>query len=114
VWADARAAEEPGWADIYGAFLRPADAARDGGEHRLSSTRPHSFSPQVSQLGSASVLAWLEEGADATPASVRLAMLSPSGDINGNVSVVPIQAGVPRGLGLACQEQSCRVVVTVE
>ena len=114
VWADARAAEEPGWADIYGAFLRPSDAARDGGEHRLSSTRPHSFSPQVSQLGSASVVAWLEEGADATPASVRLALLSPAGDIAGNVSVVPISAGAPRGLGLECQAVSCRVVVTVE
>jgi hypothetical protein len=114
VWADARAAEEPGWADIYGAFLRPSDAARDGGEHRLSSTRPHSFSPQVSQLGGTSVLAWLEEGADATPASVRLATLSATGDITGNVSVVPIKAGVPRGLGLSCQDADCRVVVTVE
>lgn len=114
VWADARAAEEPGWADIYGAFLRPADAARDGGEHRLSSTRPHSFSPQVSQLGASPVLAWLEEGADSAPASVRLATLSPSGDISGNVSVVPINAGVPRGLGIACHEVSCHVVVTVE
>ena len=114
VWADARAAEEPGWADIYGAFLRPSDATRDGGEHRLSSTRPHSFSPQVSQLGGTSVLAWLEESADSTPASVRLATLSAGGDINGNVSVVPIKAGVPRGLGLSCQESDCRVVVTVE
>jgi hypothetical protein len=114
IWADARAAEEPGWADIYGAFLRPSDAARDGGEHRLSSTRPHSFSPQVSQLGGTSVLAWLEEGADATPASVRFATLSADGDITGNVSVVPIKAGVPRGLGLWCQDAGCRVVVTVE
>jgi hypothetical protein len=114
VWADARAAEEPGWADIYGAFLRPTDAGRDGAEHRLTSTRPHSFSPQVSQMGSTTVLAWLEEGADATPASVRLATLSPSGDISGSVSVVPITAGVPRGLGIACQDLACRVAVTVE
>jgi hypothetical protein len=114
VWADARAAEEPGWADIYGAFLRPSDAARDGGEHRLSSTRPHSFSPQVGQLGGTSVLAWLEEGADATPASVRFATMSPDGDIAGSVSVVPIKAGVPRGLGFSCQDAGCRVVVTVE
>jgi hypothetical protein len=114
VWADARAAEEPGWADIYGAFLRPGDAARDGGEHRLSSTRPHSFSPQAGQLGGTTVVAWLEEGADAAPASVRLALLLPSGDISGNVSVVPITAGVPRGLGIACQDVSCRVAVTLE
>jgi hypothetical protein len=114
VWADARAAEEPGWADIYGAFLRPADAAREGGEHRLSSTRPHSFSPQVSQLAGAPVLAWLEEGADATPASVRIATLSADGEISGSVSVVPIRDGVPRGLGIACQDVSCHVVVTVE
>lgn len=114
VWADARAAEEPGWADIYGAFLRPADAARDGGEHRLGSTRPHSFSPQASQLGGTPVVAWLEESVDATPASVRLAQLSPSGDLSGNVSVVPINGGVPRGLGISCQDVSCRVVVTVE
>jgi hypothetical protein len=114
VWADARAAEEPGWADIYGAFLRPTDAAREGSEHRLSSTRPHSFSPQVSQLGTTSILAWLEEGVEGTAASVRLATLSPSGDISGSVSVVPISAGAPRGLGVACQEVSCRVAVTVE
>ncbi len=114
VWADARAAEEPGWADIYGAFLRPADAAREGSEHRLSSTRPHSFSPQVSQLGGTAIVAWLEEGVEAAAASVRLAVLSSSGDISGNVSVVPINAGAPRGLGIACQDVSCRVVVTVE
>ncbi len=114
VWADARAAEEPGWADIYGAFLRPADAAREGTEHRLSSTRPHSFSPQVSQLASTPILAWLEQGVEGAAASVRLAAISPSGDISGNVSVVTISAGAPRGLGIACQEVSCRVVVTVE
>lgn len=114
IWADARAAEEPGWADIYGAFLRPSDAARDGSEHRLSSTRPHSFSPQVGQLGGTPIVAWLEEGVDATPPSVRLAALSPAGDLGGNVSVVPITGGVPRGLGIACQEVSCRVVITVE
>ena len=114
VWADARAAEEPGWADIYGAFLRPTDAGREGSEHRLSSTRPHSFSPQVSQLGTTAILAWLEEGVEGAAASVRLAALSPSGDISGSVSVVPISAGAPRGLGVACQDMSCRVVVTVE
>jgi hypothetical protein len=113
VWADARAAEQPGWADIYGAFLRPTDAGRDGGEHRLSSTRPHSFAPQVSDLGGTPVLAWLEEGADQTPASVRLATLSNSGELTGNVSVVPIE-GAPRGLGLSCKDVSCRVAVTVE
>jgi len=114
VWADARAAEEPGWADIYGAFLRPADAAREGGEHRLSNTRPHSFSPQTSQLGTTPIVAWLEEGVDDAPASVRLASLSPTGEVSGNVSVVPINAGVPRGLGMECSDVSCRVVVTVE
>ena len=30
------------------------------------------------------------------------------------MSVVPINAGAPRGLGIACQDVSCRVVVTVE
>jgi hypothetical protein len=114
IWADARASEEPGWADIYGAFLRPADAARDGGEHRLTNTRPHSFSPQVGQLAGSAVLAWLEEAADGTPASVRLAMLGADGELSGNVSVVPIEAGAPRGLGLECEEVSCRVVVSVE
>jgi hypothetical protein len=114
VWADARGAEEPGWADIYGAFLRPGDAARDGVEHRLSSTRPHSFSPAASQLGNTTIVAWLEEAADAQPASVRIASLAPDGDVTGNVSSVPIAAGAPRGLGLACGEVSCRVAVTVE
>jgi hypothetical protein len=114
IWADARAAEEPGSADIYGAFLRANDASRDGSEHRLSSTRPHSFSPQVAGLGDTPVVAWLEESADAQPASVRIATLSLDGDITGNVSVVPITAGAPRGLGLDCQQVSCRVAVTVE
>ncbi|HYP88335.1 MAG TPA: hypothetical protein VEQ59_09275, partial [Polyangiaceae bacterium] len=114
VWADARAGEEPGWADIYGAFLRPSDASRDGRELRLSNTRPHSFSPQVSQLPGGAVLAWLEEAADGNPASVRLALLGASGEVDGNVSVVPVEAGAPRGLGLDCQDVACRVVVTVE
>jgi hypothetical protein len=114
LWADARGAQEPGWADIYGAFLRPSDAARDGAEHRLSSTRPHSFSPEASQLGNTPIVAWLEEAADAQPASVRIASLSPSGDVTGNVSSIPIAAGAPRGLGIACGDVSCRVAVTVE
>lgn len=114
IWADARAAEEPGWADIYAAFLKPADAARDGGEHRLSSTRPHSFAPQVAELGSTSVLAWLEASADASPASVRVAELSPSGDLSGSVSVIPIEAGAPRALGLSCGDVSCHIAVTIE
>jgi len=114
VWADARAAEEPGWADIYGAFLRPSDAGRDGGEHRLSSTRPHSFAPQVGELGGTPVLAWLEEAADDGPASVRIATLATTGELTGNVSVVPIEAGAPRGLGLSCKDVSCRFAVTIE
>jgi hypothetical protein len=114
IWTDARAAEEPGWADIYGAFLRPGDAARDGQEHRLSSTRPHSFSPQVAELGSSTVLAWLEEAEGDSPASVRLTTLSDTGDVTGGVTVVPLEAGAPRGLGLSCREGMCRVAVTLE
>jgi hypothetical protein len=114
LWTDARAAEEPGWADIYGAFLRPSDAARDGNEHRLSSTRPHSFSPEVAELGGAVVLAWLEEGEGGAAASVRIATLAPSGDIAGGVSVVALDVGAPRALGMACNASSCRVAVTLE
>jgi hypothetical protein len=114
IWADARGSEQPGWADIYGAFLRPTDASRDGRELRLSSTRPHSFSPEVAELPGGSVVAWLEEISDAAPAGVRLAMLTPSGEIDGNVSVVPIEAGAPRGLGIECREVVCHVAVTVE
>lgn len=114
IWADARGASQPGWADIYGAFLRPNDAARDGAEHRLSSTAPHSFGPQVSTLEGAPILAWIEEASDTSPATVRLAPLAPSGDLAGSVSVVPLAAGTPRALGIACADVSCRVVVTVE
>lgn len=114
IWADARSSEQPGWADIYGAFLRPGDAARDGQELRLSSTRPHSFSPQVGQLPGGSVVAWIEEISDGAPASVRVAMLGSSGEVDGNVSVVPIEAGAPRGLGIDCGDVSCKLVVTVE
>jgi hypothetical protein len=114
VWADARAAEEPGWADIYGAFLRPSDAARDGAEHRLSSSRPHSFAPQVGALDTGAVVAWLEEAADSSPAGVRLANLAANGDISGTVLAVPLEAGAPRALGLECRGVTCRVVVTVE
>lgn len=114
VWADARDGAEPGWADIYGAFLRPSDAAREGHELRLSNTRPHSFAPQVGQLTGGAVLAWLEEAGDGTPASVRLSLLGPGGELDGNVSVVPIEAGAVRGLGLDCKDVLCRVVVTVE
>lgn len=114
IWSDARAAEEPGWSDIYGAFLRPSDAARDGAEHRLSSTRPHSFSPQVSELGGAPLLAWLEEADGAHPASVRLVTLGNDGEASGSVSVVAIEAGAPRGLGLACTDVLCRVALTLE
>ncbi len=68
----------------------------------------------MSELLGTSVIAWLEEGADAAPASVRIATLSPSGDLSGSVSVVPVEAGAPRGLGIACQDVSCHLVVTVE
>jgi hypothetical protein len=113
VWADARAGAEPGWADIYGAFLR-ADGAREGVEHQLSNTRPHSFSARVSALGSTTVLAWLEEGAEGAPSSVRVATLAEGGDVSGAVSVVPVTGGAARGLALDCQDVSCRVLVGVE
>jgi hypothetical protein len=113
VWADARGAEEPGWADIYGAFLKP-DGARDGAAHQLTNTRPHSFSARVGALGAAHVLAWLEEGAEGAPSSVRLAPLGEDGEVTGTVSVVPLEVGAARGLGLDCRDVSCRVLVSVE
>jgi len=114
VWADARAAEQPGRADLYGAFLRSADAARDGAEHRLTATRPHSFSPRLAELSSEPVLAWLEAASESSPASVRVAVLSGSGEVSGNVAVVPIESGAPLGLGLDCGGSSCRIAVSVE
>lgn len=114
IWADARAGEQPGWADIYGAFLRPSDAAREGAEQRLSSTLPHSFAPRVGSLGGAPVLAWLEDAADDAPASVRLATLSDAGEISGSVEVVPIAGAAPRALGLECGADECRVAVVAE
>jgi hypothetical protein len=112
LWADARGAEEPGWADIYGAFLR-ADGAREGGEHQLSSTRPHSFGARVGALGATPVLAWLEEGTEGEPSSVRLAKLGESGDVDGAVSIVRL-TGAARGLSLDCNDVSCRALVGVE
>ena len=114
IWADARAGEEPGWSDLYGAFLRATDGGRDGIEHRLSSTRPHSFSPRVSALAGATILAWLEESTEGEPASVRLATLGAAGDVTGTVSVVPVEAGAPRALGIDCGDVSCHVVVNLE
>jgi len=114
IWADARAAEQPGIADIYAAFLRPSDGARDGMEHRLSNTSQHSFSPQVATLEGTTVLAWLEEPSESSPGSVRVTTLAPSGDAAGSVSVIPLEAGTPRALGIACAETSCRLAVTVE
>ena len=60
------------------------------------------------------MLAWLEEAADDGPASVRIATLATTGELTGNVSVVPIEAGAPRGLGLSCKDVSCRFAVTIE
>jgi hypothetical protein len=111
IWSDARNAEEPGWADIYGAFLAPNDAARVGSEHRLTSTRQHSFAPQVANLGGTSLLAWLEDGA---PPSLRIASLSEAGELGSNVQVVPIEVGAPRSLGCSCDSGTCRFAVTVE
>jgi hypothetical protein len=113
VWADAREGQEPGWADLYGAFVRPHDGARAGEELRLTSTRPHSFSPRLAQRGDALVLAWLERAAEDS-ASVRIAALSSAGELSSQVGVVPIESGVPRSLGLDCDAQACRVVVTVD
>ncbi|MDF3065466.1 MAG: uncharacterized protein K0R38_1067 [Polyangiaceae bacterium] len=113
VWADARGAEEPGWSDIYGAFVK-ADGSREGAEHQLTNTRPHSFSARVGALGGTSVLAWLEEGTEGAPSSVRLATLGETGDVNSSVSVVPLEAGAVRGLGLECRDVSCHVLVSVE
>lgn len=114
VWSDARAAQEPGWADIYAAFLRPSDAAREGNEHRLTNTRQHSFAPHVSVLGGVPTLAWLEGAADGSPSSVRLTALSESGDPSGAVLVVPLEMGAPRAMGFECGASSCRVAVTIE
>jgi hypothetical protein len=45
---------------------------------------------------------------------VRLATLAESGDISGTVQVLAVEAGAPRGLGIDCQGDVCRVVVTLE
>lgn len=111
IWSDARNADEPGWADIYGAFLALGDGARDGSEHRLTSTRQHSFAPHVSELAGVTLLAWLEEGA---PASVRIAPLSQAGEVAGTVQVIPLEMGAPRALGFECGASACRVAITVE
>jgi hypothetical protein len=111
VWSDARNAEEPGWADIYGAFLATTDGARVGTEHRLTSTRQHSFAPQVAELGNVALLAWLEDG---TPPSLRIAQLAETGEVSGSVQVVPLEMGAPRALGFDCQAGWCHAVVTFE
>mgnify|MGYP001551215928 CR=1 FL=1 len=45
---------------------------------------------------------------------MQLAAIASNGDLSGSVSTVPIDAGTPRALGIACAETTCRVIVTVE
>jgi hypothetical protein len=45
---------------------------------------------------------------------VRLAPLGEDGEVTGTVSVVPLEVGAARGLGLDCRDVSCRVLVSVE
>ena len=60
------------------------------------------------------MLAWLEEASDTAPPSVRIAALSEKGQLTSNVSVVPIEHGLPLGLGMDCAETSCRVLVSLD
>jgi hypothetical protein len=87
VWADARAAEEPGWADIYGAFS-PSERRRTRRRRApLEQYAPAFFLAADEPAGRHVGAGLARRKRRRTPASVRLATLSASGDITGNVSV---------------------------
>jgi hypothetical protein len=79
---------------------------------RLPAARPVRFGAQVLDLPEGA--GTYEEADGTSPASVRLTTLSDAGDVTGGVTVVPLDAGAPRGLGLSCREGQCRVAVTLE
>lgn len=111
-WADARDAEQPGWADPYVAFVKAMDAAPLGAEHRLATTRPHSFSPVAAWLGAQTVLAWLD-GPDGSTGAARLALVDDKGQLAAPPVAVTLP-GNPTALALDCTGDRCRFVAAVD
>ena len=113
VFADARGKDALGRGDIFARRLSPRDAAPLADEQRLSSTREHSFAPQISAHSGTFTVAWLERGAEeGAPGSVVLRSLTPERVEEPMTQL--IREGQAGALGLSCAQASCRLAVTVE
>jgi len=114
-WADSRNSETQGWADIYTARLRPADAAPLSAEERVAATPVHSHSPVLAALGTETILAWVDappEGSLPSEGSgVRVVALDAQGHAAGAPALVAT-AGAPSGVAFDCAAGRCRAVVS--
>jgi hypothetical protein len=117
-WADARNAEPEGWADIYTARLKSADASPLGGEQRVASTRLHSHSPALGALGTSTVLAWIDSTPESTLAGddtgVRIVRLDAEAKAAGNPALLTPSSGVATAVSLDCSAERCRGVLSVD
>jgi hypothetical protein len=117
-WADARNAQPEGWADIYTARLKNADAAPLGTEQRAAATRLHSHSPALAALGANTVLAWVDSQPDSTLAGddtgVRVVRLDAEARAAANPVLVAPSSGVATEVALECNGERCRALSSVD
>jgi hypothetical protein len=117
VWADARDAQQAGWADLFAVRLRATDAAVEGNEVRLTATRAHSFGVVGSKLADGVALAFLEgsdESATNGAPSLGLGVLKASAEWLQAPLLLPIVEGTPAAVGLECAGDTCHVAFTVD
>jgi hypothetical protein len=117
VWADARDAEQPGFADVYMAELAAADLGVTSPPKALATTPPHSHSPRLAAHGDGAAIAWIEAGSSDTEPSngarlllaeldARGRFVGPPEDLNleGDPTAVAIDCGTRRCRGLAATQ----------
>jgi hypothetical protein len=115
-WADARDAEQPGWADIFAARLRASDASPIAAEQRVVQTRAHSHSPVLARRGAQSVLAWIEDPVtgEKRRASVNIVDLDEQARVSSATLAVTAADGSPLSVALSCWAEKCRAVMPVD
>jgi hypothetical protein len=115
LWADARDAEQPGWADLHAVRLRAADASALAPEQRIVETRAHSHSPALALRGAQPVVAWIEDAlGQQRNAALKVASLDAQGRVTGAADTVNIGPGNPLSVALSCEAQACSAALLVD
>ncbi|HSC86641.1 MAG TPA: hypothetical protein VLC09_05195 [Polyangiaceae bacterium] len=121
LWADARGASRPGFADVHWLTLEPDSAAPLGTVRRIAPSELHSHSPELVVKSRAdggsetALLAWMESDptSDVGPSALHLATVDPVGNFVVPPRVMDLPGRV-RGFTVDCSSEPCHLVAALD